>query len=144
MTTTQIDDPTPSLPRGSRRRFLAAASFGAAAPALAPHLVAAESIQRIRIGQIGTKHAHAAGKLSALRSLDGLFEVVGVVEPDRERRRQLAESDAYRDVRWMEEEQLLNAPGLQAVAVETDVNELVETALRCCLLYTSDAADERG
>jgi predicted dehydrogenase len=32
---------------------------------------------------------------------------------------------------WVSEEQLLNTPGLQAVAVETAVSELVPTAMRC-------------
>lgn len=86
---------------------------------------------KIRVGQIGTAHGHAAGKMAALRSLSEEFEVVGVVEPDAARREAARRRSEYRDVPWMTEEQLLNAPGLQAVAVETGVAELVPTARRC-------------
>ena len=56
---------------------------------------------KIRIGQIGTSHPHAAGKLAAIRGLDEIFELVGVVEPDKERRKALSEKDVYRDVPWI-------------------------------------------
>ena len=47
------------------------------------------------------------------------FEVVGIVEPDPVRRARAEQTKTYADLTWMTEEQLLNAPGLQAVAVET-------------------------
>jgi predicted dehydrogenase len=59
------------------------------------------------------------------------FEVVGVVEPDAERRAAAEKTKTYEGVPWMTEEQLLNAPGLQAVAVETIIKDLVPTATRC-------------
>ena len=37
---------------------------------------------RIRIGQIGLAHPHSLGKLNAIRSLSGTYDLVGVVEPD--------------------------------------------------------------
>lgn len=85
---------------------------------------------RIRIGQVGTKHAHASGKLAAIRKLDDIFELVGVVEPDSEQRRQMSEKPEYADVHWLSEENLLGTSGLQAVAVESEVAELVPTATR--------------
>ena len=85
----------------------------------------------IRIGQIGTKHAHASGKMSAIRSLGELFEVVGVVEPDDAQRNRVADSKSYRDLRWMTQDELLATPGLAAVAVETPVRDLVHTAMAC-------------
>jgi hypothetical protein len=39
---------------------------------------AASGSSTLRIGQIGTEHAHAAGKMVAMRSLTELWEVVGV------------------------------------------------------------------
>ena len=54
----------------SRRSFLAA-SAALATPAFA-------AAPRIRFGQIGTQHAHAAGKMEALRRLSDLYEVVGL------------------------------------------------------------------
>jgi predicted dehydrogenase len=59
------------------------------------------------------------------------FEVVGVVENDPERRAAAEKSATYADLKWMTEEELLNAPGLQAVAVETAVKDLVPTGARC-------------
>ncbi|MFH1924838.1 MAG: Gfo/Idh/MocA family oxidoreductase [Planctomycetota bacterium] len=87
--------------------------------------------RRVKIGQIGTAHAHAAGKMSTLRKLAEEFDVVGVVEPDPERRRTMENNPVYRGLEWMTEEQLLGARGLQAVAVETAVGDLVPTAARC-------------
>ena len=86
---------------------------------------------RIKAGQIGTKHAHAGGKMSTLRKFNDAFEVVGVVEPDDQRWAAVKDQPTYRGVPRMTEEQLLNAVGLQLVAVETTVRNLVPTAARC-------------
>jgi len=87
--------------------------------------------KRIKVGQIGTAHAHAAGKMATLRKLSEDYEVVGIVEPNPERERRLKNHSAYRGLKWVSEEQLLNTRGLQAVAVETDIPELVPTGMRC-------------
>ncbi len=89
------------------------------------------SDKRIKIGQIGTIHAHAAGKMATLRKLSKDYEVVGIVEPNADRQERLKNHSAYRGLKWLTEEQLLNASGLQAVAVETDITELVPTGVRC-------------
>ncbi len=69
--------------------------------------------------------------MDAVRKLADHYEVVGVVEPDAAFARSgSAASDLSRPAR-MSEEQLLNTPGLQAVAVETAVRDLVPTAARC-------------
>ncbi len=86
---------------------------------------------RIRIGQLGIGHNHGAAKMAALRKLSDRFEVVGVAEPDPEWRRKRATDPAYQGLRWLTEEELLNTPGLEAVAVETDVPDLVPAAQRC-------------
>jgi predicted dehydrogenase len=84
----------------------------------------------IRIGQIGVGHAHAT-KLSVYRASPD-YEVVGLVEPDPDLRRQAESQAVYRDLPWMTQEQLLNQPGLQAVLVETRVSGLL-TAAEACL-----------
>ncbi|MCA9122696.1 MAG: Gfo/Idh/MocA family oxidoreductase [Planctomycetaceae bacterium] len=94
------------------------------------HLSGAEH-QRIKVGQIGTKHAHASGKMDTLRKFSDLYEVVGVVEPDEQRWQQLKDTNTYRDLKRMSETELLNVSGLQAVAVETEVRELLCVAERC-------------
>jgi predicted dehydrogenase len=106
-----------------RRHLLTAAAGAGAAFALGrwlePTLTAADAPkQRIKIGQIGTGHEHASGKMSTLRKLSDHYEVVGIAESDPELRKSRERDPAYRDLTWMTEEQLLNTEGLQAVAVE--------------------------
>ena len=79
---------------------------------------------KIKIGQIGLVHAHSRGKLGAIRSLKDEYELVGVVEPDAGRRKLVS------GVKFISEEQLLGTKGLQVVAVETHVRDLVPTATR--------------
>ncbi len=93
-------------------------------------LHAAPGGKRIRIGQIGTRHPHAAGKMGAMRKLSSDYEVVGVVEPDAARRESMMKSKVYADLKWLTEEELLNVDGLQAVAIETEVKALVATGTR--------------
>ncbi len=81
----------------------------------------------IRIGQLGVAHAHADGKMRSYRESPE-FEVVGVVEPNADRRAAAEKSEVYRGLRWMTRDQLLETPGLQAVAVETEVRDLLENA----------------
>jgi predicted dehydrogenase len=85
--------------------------------------------ERIRIGQIGVGHAHAA-KLEIYRQLPD-YEVVGIVEEDEQRRTQASSQSAFKDLPWMTREQLLNAPDLQVVLVETAVRDLLSTAQQC-------------
>ena len=116
----------------NRRTFLSTTGVAGAAFALGTHIAAGQSQPpRIRIGQIGTGHAHASGKLGAMRSLSDLYEVVGIAEPDAQRREAAQRNKAYEGLKWMTEEQLLNTKGLQAVAVETEVCDLLGTAERC-------------
>ena len=117
-----------------RRTFLKTAGTAAMGSILAAPAIGRASGKargKIKIGQIGTGHAHAAGKMAALRKLTDDFDVLGIVEPDDELRRKNENQSAYRDLRWMTEEQLLNMPGLEAVAVETSVPDLIATAARC-------------
>lgn len=84
---------------------------------------------RIKIGQIGVGHAHAS-KLAVYRQSPN-YEVVGLVEPN-EALRMRAESQApFRDLPWMTQEQLLNQPGVEAILVETQVRDLLDTAEAC-------------
>jgi predicted dehydrogenase len=82
----------------------------------------------IKIGQIGVGHEHASGIMDALRRLTDFYEVVGVVEEEDPRWRS---NRAYQGVARMTEAELLGTPGLEAVAVETNMPQLAPTALRC-------------
>jgi predicted dehydrogenase len=87
--------------------------------------------ERIKIGQIGTKHSHAAGKIETIRKLGDVFELVGIVEPDSERKKEVMRDPVYQDLQWMSEEELFNKRDLRAVAVEPDLEDLVPTGMRC-------------
>ena len=87
-----------------------------------PAILNAAKPEKIKIGQIGLTHPHARGKLDAIRKLPDEFELVGVVEPD------LNLQKRTQGVRFISEEELLNTKGLQAIAVETRVHDLVPTA----------------
>ncbi len=87
-------------------------------------------MDKIKVGQIGTAHGHAAGKLSALRASTD-YEVVGFVEPDAQRAAKAQAATEYQDVPLLTQEQLLNTPGLKAVAVETSIRDLLSAAQAC-------------
>lgn len=114
-----------------RRDFVAKLGGTALAAVVGPAAGgrASESRPRLRIGQIGTGHAHADGKLAVLRRSPD-FELVGVVEPDEELRRQAAGRKDYQGVTWLTEAQLFNTAGLRAVAVETEVKDLLAAGER--------------
>lgn len=86
---------------------------------------------RIKVGQIGTKHAHASGKMDTIRKFSEIFDVVGVVEKDETQRHRMANTKTYGDLTWMTQEQLLNVSELQLVLVETDIDDLLVVAERC-------------
>lgn len=112
------------------RRDLLAAGAAATVTAVASSATrAADNRPKIKVGQIGVSHAHAS-KLGVYRdSAD--YEVVGIVEPNKELREKAKEQPAFRDLPFVTEEQLLNTSGLSAVLVETEVRDLLSTAQRC-------------
>ena len=113
-----------------RRKFLTATGAAAAGLTLATSAVQASTGKpKIKIGQIGTGHAHARGVFSELLRVTDDFEVVGIVENDPKRRQALG--DEYQGVKLITEEQLLNTSGLRAVVIETEVPDLLPTAGRC-------------
>ena len=75
--------------------------------------------QPLRMAQYGTKHGHAAGKLQAMLDSPDV-EVVGLYEPDAERRAEVEGSDGpFGQVRWFDtEEELLTDSSIVAVASE--------------------------
>ena len=87
-------------------------------------------MDKIKIGQIGVGHAHAAGKMETYLASED-FEVVGVAEPDEKLRAAAANNPLYRDLNFMSRDELLNTRGLRAVAVETEVRDLLENAQAC-------------
>ena len=79
---------------------------------------------------LGVAHAHAAGKLAALRALPERFEVVGVAEADPARRAAAQRSRNYDGLAWRTEAEWRAAPTIVAVAVETTLADATPVALR--------------
>ncbi|MDB5387871.1 MAG: putative dehydrogenase [Planctomycetaceae bacterium] len=130
----------PTNDRSSRRAFLESAGVAAVTSSLLPGWLAATQAgtkekpakvrpPKIKIGQIGVGHAHAS-KLAIYRQSED-YEVVGVVESDPELRQKATTQELYRGLTWMTPDQLLNVSGLQAVLVETQVRDLLNTAEKC-------------
>ncbi|MDF3130130.1 Gfo/Idh/MocA family oxidoreductase [Kiritimatiellaeota bacterium B1221] len=90
-------------------------------------------MERIKIGQIGICHEHAAAKMDALRKLPDVFEIVGVVDDRRTDAARFSGDDlrSYAGLPWMSEAELFAVQGLQAVTVETPNTDLVPAARRC-------------
>ena len=59
------------------------------------------------------------------------YEVVGIAEPDDELWAKAAQNPVYEGLKRMSVEELLNVSGLQAVAVETEVKDLLDYAEKC-------------
>ena len=114
----------------SRRHFLHTSA--AALVASQAHAQAANA-NRIKAAQIGTKHPHAEGKFATMLDLPDLFEVVGICEEDPEQRKRVSGRRSYQSSKWLSEEQILNDPEIKLVAVETDIDQLVPTAIRCLI-----------
>jgi predicted dehydrogenase len=71
-------------------------------------------VSRIRIGQIGTRHGHAAGKWQALTSNPDV-EAVGIWEPDAS----LRGRNGFAAAEWFSSaDELLGDPSVVAVAIE--------------------------
>jgi predicted dehydrogenase len=103
-------------------------------------------MNKVRIGQLGVCHEHAAGKIISLRGLPDIFEIVGVVDDRSSTSAKFAGSDLqpYAGLRFMSEEELFSVPGLQAVTVETPNSDLVPTALRCLERHLAMHLDKPG
>ena len=85
-------------------------------------------MNRIKIGQIGIGHNHS-NKMAAVRRYPELFEVVGYAEENGEWIARRGETPAFAGLPRLSEEALLEK--CDAVLVETDVWDLVQTAQRC-------------
>jgi len=116
----------------SRRKFNRLTGLSLTASFLVPvHLSAGRQAKRLKVGQIGTGHSHADGKIETLRRLDDIYEFVGVAENDPALREKNSRLPVYKGLKWLSENELLEIPGLQAVLIETDLPDLLPIAERC-------------
>ena len=86
-------------------------------------------MKTIKIGQIGTKHAHARSIFGTLKKLPEQFTILGVAEPDPDRADFLKTCPTYQDHPAYSVEELLALPGLEAVTIETDEVNLSKYAI---------------
>ncbi|MEW4563852.1 Gfo/Idh/MocA family oxidoreductase [Bremerella sp. JC770] len=119
------------MTRLTRRQFTIATTAAVTSLAANVHSAPASDGWKIKIGQIGTAHSHASGKMDAMRSLSDTYEVVGLADLNIDQAHKATQRKSYQGLPVMSIEQLLDTPGLQAVAVETEVRQLVPTAKLC-------------
>lgn len=92
-------------------------------------LLAAESIPRLRVAQVGTSHAHAAGKMDALRSLPELYDVVGFAEPIVARQADAPEGRSFAGLKYLTEAEILADKSIRVVVIETTLEDSARAAL---------------
>ena len=107
-----------------RRTLLAGLALVPFAP-----LLGADTGARIRIAQIGTSHAHASGKMDAVRSLPDLYDVVGFAEPIASRQAAAQKSKSFAGLKYLTEEEILADPSIRVVVIETTLEDSARAAL---------------
>lgn len=111
-----------------RREFVSGMGMVATGIALSGPSALSAAPPKIRVGQIGTRHAHAAGKMESLRR-SSEYEVVGVTLEDGVTK-PASRPSVYDGVPVIEEERLLGDPTVRMIAIETDIKGLLGTARR--------------
>lgn len=101
-------------------------------------------MKKIKIAQLGIGHNHGSAKMAALRKLTDYFEVVGVAEDNGYWYKKRNALDAYKGLTFSSEDELLNTPGLEAVAIEKDGPDLLKTALKCAEMGLHIHMDKPG
>ena len=85
--------------------------------------------KRIKIGQIGIGHNHAASKMEAVQHFPELFEVIGYSEDNEEWIKKRGGCDQYKNLSRLSKEEIIEKA--DAILVETDVWDLTKTAQLC-------------
>ena len=70
-------------------------------------------MEKIKVAQIGVCHEHASGKITSLRRLADVYEIVGVVDDNPTSKTPKFAGDnlkPYEGLNWMTEEEVLNYP----------------------------------
>ena len=91
--------------------------------------------KRLKVVQIGTAHDHAADHVDTMHALQEDYELVGICEPDEERRKAAVTRRSYdglrmsyEGVRWLTMDEILAMEDLDAVIIESEETELVSYA----------------
>ncbi|MBE6689374.1 MAG: Gfo/Idh/MocA family oxidoreductase [Ruminococcaceae bacterium] len=87
-------------------------------------------MRKIRVIQYGTwVCTHADHVALCMRSMPDIYELVGVCEPNDEYRARAESAEAYKGVRWMTLDEVLNEKDIDAIIVETHELEQGKDAL---------------
>ncbi len=87
--------------------------------------------QKIKIVQIGVRHGHANGIMAAMRQLPEYFDILGIAAESSDWEAKVKNQPVYKGLKWFDRDKILDLPGIEAVAVETEMTELVSTAVKC-------------
>lgn len=89
-------------------------------------------MSKIKIGQLGTYHDHAAGMCECVKRFSDVFEFVGVVAESKEREEEVLKNQSwyYEGVKFITEEELFDSKP-DAVMVEGDEKALLKLAEKC-------------
>jgi predicted dehydrogenase len=104
----------------NRRTFCSLAAAAGVPPSVSGQ-------KKIRVAVLGTGHAHAMSKISALRRLPQ-YEFVGICRPDAD---EPNEGEVFRGVRWLSLEELLEDASIELVDVESRVQRNLQYAQKC-------------
>ncbi len=116
----------------NRREFAKRTVHTALAWALPLRLPALGNVgKKIKIAMIGTSHAHASDKLKILLELKNLYDVIGIAGADADRQNAAALLPAYRNLPWYDKEALLAMADLDAVMLESSMEDILDDAMAC-------------
>lgn len=86
---------------------------------------------KIKMAQYGIGHAHASGKIDAMKRNPDV-EFCGVFEPDTDIRAAQGKAGVYKDINWFKsKDDILKDPSIVAVAVEGQVQDNLAYAREC-------------
>lgn len=78
-------------------------------------------MKKIRVVQYGTwGFTHSEHIMSTMQNFPELFDIVGVCEPDKERRTRAMMISCYNGLPWLTVEEVLNNKTVDAIIIETD------------------------
>ena len=89
--------------------------------------------KKIKIGQIGTTHAHAADKMETFLKFPEHFEVVGLTETNDKIWESNKSKKVYSGLKRLTVDELLSIKDLNVVAIETDLPDLLPMAKKALL-----------
>ena len=89
-----------------------------------------EGFKKVKIAQIGVRHGHASGKMASLKKLPKYFEIVGIAAESPEDEKAHRNDGVYAGLKWLTQDEILNSPEIEAVCVETEIDQLMPTAAR--------------